>query len=298
MKITLKQLQVFVHTAKNSSLKQGAEQCCITQAAASMALVSLERQLEVTLFDRVGKRLQLNDNGKALLPKAVSTLDHASEVESFVDSRSGELAGVITIGASTSIGNYVLPRFIALFKMMCPNVYCRVFISNTEEVVNQIESMSLDMGLIEGFCQSDKVIEKPWLRDEIKIICQGKHPLTKKSVVRLADLSQYPWVVREGGSGAREIFADALAHKIQLRKEVTLNTNEAIKNYVINSNCLAYVSHAVIGNEERAKSLKVLKVRGVNIVRDFHQIIHKQKYQSELTQRFIAYLDEQRHVNK
>lgn len=293
MKITLKQLRVFVNAAKNNSLKQAAEYSCISQAAASMALLELERQLGLTLFDRVGKRLQLNDNGRSLLPKAVSTLDHASEIESYVDSHDGELAGSITIGASTSIGNYVLPKYIALFKMMYPNVYCRVYISNTEDVVNQVEAMSLDLGLIEGFCQSDKLFEKRWLKDEIKIICQAKHPLTKKSVVRLADLSHFPWVVREGGSGAREIFADALAHRLQLRKEVTLNSNEAIKNYVINSNCLAYVSHAVIGNEERARSLKVLSVRGVKIIRDFHQIVHKQKYQTELVKRFVAYLDEQ-----
>lgn len=293
MKITLRQLQVFAHTAKKNSLKQGAEACHITQAAASMALLELERNLGMMLFDRIGKRLQLNDNGKVLLPKAVATLDHAQEIESFVDSEHGDLAGTITIGASTSIGNYVLPRYIALFKTMYPEVLCKVFISNTEEVVKQIESMSLDVGLIEGVCHSDKIIEKRWLKDELKIICRGKHPLSKKETVKLSELSKYPWVMREGGSGAREIFTDALAHKIRMYKEVTLNSNEAIKNYVINSNCLAYVSHAVIGNEEQARSIKVLTVRGVNIVRDFHQIMHKDKYHTRLSQQFLNFLDQQ-----
>ncbi len=294
MRLTLRQLEVFVQTAKNSSLKQGAEASHMTPSAASMSLVELERHLGVKLFDRVGKRLQLNEMGKAMLPKAVATLDHAMELQEFVGMHQQEVAGTVMIGASTSIGNYVLPKYIALFKMMYPSVHCKVFISNTEEVVNGIEALTLDIGLIEGFCHSAKITEERWLKDELKIICQGKHPLTKKESVKLADLSEYPWVMREGGSGAREIFTDELAHKINMTKEVTLNSFEAIKNYVIHSNCLAYVSHAVISNEEQARSIKVLKVKGVNIVRDFHQITHRDKYQTAVTQKFIEFLHQQR----
>ncbi|MDF1654567.1 MAG: LysR substrate-binding domain-containing protein [Coxiellaceae bacterium] len=293
MRITLRQLEVFVNTAKNSSLKQGAEASHMTPAAASMSLVELERHLGVKLFDRIGKRIKLNELGKALLPKAVSTLDHALELQDFAITHQQEMVGTVMIGASTSIGNYVLPKYIALFKMMYPSVHCKVFISNTEEVVNGIESLTLDIGLIEGICHSDAIIEKRWLKDELKIICRGRHPLTKRETVRLSDLSEYPWIMREGGSGAREIFTEALAHKIDMKKEVTLNSFEAIKNYVIHSNCLAYVSHAVISNEEQARSIKVLKVKGVNIVRDFHLITHRDKYQTAVTQKFIEFLNQQ-----
>ena len=288
MRITLKQLQVFVKTAQANSLTRGAEACYITQAAASMSLLQLEQHLGAPLFDRIGKRLQLNANGHTLLPKAINLLDQAHECESLLSSDSLPLKGTLNIAASTTIANYVLPIYLAEFKKNHPDVAFNLVIGNTEEIVNQVKTLQCDIGFIEGVCQESVINQAIWKDDSLAIICRRNHPLSKKKTVKKKDLLAYSWVVREPGSGTREVFERATTLHQELSVDITLNSSSAILNYVANSNCLAYLSHTILNSKINPKEICQLQVDGLTLKRHFYQLTHQDKYQSQLCSNFLA----------
>jgi DNA-binding transcriptional LysR family regulator len=289
VKTTLKQWQVFVAAASLPTLSQAAAQCFITQSAASMALSQLETSLGVPLFDRIGKRLRLNANGEQLLPQAVAVLDQVGELESSFHHPTGQLVGQLRIGASTTIANYVLPRYLAVFKQQHPGVSFELVIDNTQVVIEQVASLALDMGLIEGQCQHDKISVSPWMEDELAVICSRTHPLASKSRVSLRDLEKYRWVEREMGSGTRAVFCQALPAADKLQAEIALSSSQAIKTYVANSDCLACLSKSTLDTKKEA-GYQQLKVSQLDLTRQFSLLTHCDKHETRLAAAFKQFI--------
>ncbi len=291
MRITLKQLQVFVNTAKSASISLGAEKCFISQAAASMSLSQLEHMLGVTLFDRFGKRIRLNTNGHNLLTKAIQILDKVDEFESLAINEKS-LTGKITIGASTTIANYVLPKYIAQFKTIHPNVSFKLICDNSKEIIHDIKTLSCDVAFIEGECHSDAIDATLWKKDNLKIVCNAKHPLCQKSTVTIKDTLKYEWVTRERGSGIFDIFLKALeSHIPDIKKAITLNSSEAIKQYIANSDSLACLSEVIITQAWNLDKYSSLDVQGLDLSRNFYKLLHNKKYYTHLTQAFCDFIE-------
>ena len=291
MRITLKQLQVFVNTAKLESISLGAEKCFISQAAASMSLSQLENMLGVTLFDRVGKRIRLNTNGHNLLAKAVQILDKVDEFESFAINEKS-LICKITIGASTTIANYVLPKYIAKFKKIHPSVNFELICNNSKEIIHDIETLSCDVAFIEGECHSDVIDATLWKKDNLKIVCNAKHPLCKKDTVTIKDTLKYEWVTRERGSGTFDIFLKALeSHIPDIKKAITINSSEAIKQYIANSDSLACLSEVITTQAWNLDKYSSLDVKGLDLSRNFYKLLHNKKYHTHLTQAFCDFIE-------
>lgn len=275
MRITLKQLQVFVNTAKSESISAGAEKCFISQAAASMSLSQLENMLDTTLFDRVGKRMKLNANGKNLLAKAIKILDEIEEFETF-SVKNTLLSGKIVIGASTTIANYVLPKYVAIFKKLHPDTDFEIISGNTKEIINNVESLNCDVGFIEGECNSQVIATSLWAKDKLKIICRVNHPLTTKNNLKIKDLLEYEWATREQGSGTFEIFFNALEDKVSsIKKAITLRGSEAIKQYVAYSDCLACISEVITTQALDTTKYSILETKDLDLSRNFYKLLHK-----------------------
>ena len=171
-----------------------------------MSLSQLENTLGVTLFDRIGKRIRLNANGYGLLARAVQILDEVKECESFA-LNDKSLIGKITIGASTTIANYVLPKYIAQFKKIHPDVEFELICDNTKEIIHSIETLSCDVAFIEGECHKHALINATlWQKDHLKIVCNVKHPLCKKNTVTINDILKSEWVTREEESATFDMF--------------------------------------------------------------------------------------------
>ena len=179
MQITLRQLQIFRAIALTGSTTAAALSVPLSQSATSTALTELERGLQARLFDRVGKRLLLNDSGRALLPLALGVLDGARNIESAFLSGEGGPRVDLHLFASTTIGNYVLPKLLSSFRASVPAARLDVRIGNTLEVINAVCEFSTDLGLIEGPCHVPDVIIKPWFEDELVIVAAPMHPLAK-----------------------------------------------------------------------------------------------------------------------
>lgn len=239
--LTLRQLQVFTAVAQSGSTAAAGAAIGLSQSATSAALKELERTLAAPLFDRLGKRLQLNSSGRALLPRALSLLDGAAGLERAARGEQ-DAPDALRIGASTTIGNYMLPRWLSLhwaqwYATQPAEWHAEVMIGNTSEVCRAVADFRLDVGLIEGPCHDPLLHAQPWLRDELFVVASSRmaRQLQAQSAasapVPVDVLRQQVWLLREAGSGTRVATDfELLPHLSAYRRSIELGNSEAIKH--------------------------------------------------------------------
>jgi DNA-binding transcriptional LysR family regulator len=234
--LTLRQLEIFCAVAQAGSTVAAAQAVSLSQSATSAALQQLELALGSQLFERVGKRLVLNDAGRALLPQALDMLEQARAIEQAFSLKGSGLPVRLRLAASTTIGSYVLPPVLAAFARSHPQVAVDLQIANTAEVAEAVQALEVDLGLIEGTSHWQGMEVQPWLRDELVIVCAPQDPLALQAVqksVGAAALRQARWLLREPGSGTREMVEHALLPRLhQLPAAATLGSSEAIARCV------------------------------------------------------------------
>jgi DNA-binding transcriptional LysR family regulator len=286
MKITFKQIEVFVAVAKRGNMTQAAEALFLTQSACSMALSTLENQLGGVLFDRHGKKLILNERGKALFPKAANIITQVTELQDVMHGKKEEaLAGSLVVGASTTIGNYVLPSIVGNFVTMHPKTKIALRVANTEQIIQQLLQFNIDIGFIEGGCYSDEIDVMPWRKDTLIIISAPEHRLAKKSKLLLTDLRQEKWILREAGSGTRERFEEAMGGKVMPFLE--LGHTEAIKKAVTLGFGISCLSKTVVADALASGQLVQLKTPFLKLTRDFFMLLHKDKHKTTMLSEFM-----------
>ena len=289
MKISARQLEVFVFVAKYSNVTRASESLNLSQSAVSMALGELEKQLEETLFDRIGKSLTLNESGRLLLPKAIKVISQIKEIQTTFEGDKNKLAGDLRIGASATIGNYILPDIISQYIDKHPYITIFLDIKNTDKIIESILNFNLDFAIVEGFCQRKELNAVSWKKDEMAIVSSPNHPLAKKKTVTAKDLSEQQWVLREVGAGPREFFESSIAGKIEnISISLELGNTEAIKHTRQNGLGIACLSRTTIKSDLAQKKLVVIKTPFLKLDRYFHMITHKKKYNTGLLESFIT----------
>jgi DNA-binding transcriptional LysR family regulator len=293
MHVTLRQLQIFRAIALNGSTTAAAQSVPLSQSAASAALSELERILNARLFDRVGKRLLLNDEGRALLPTALAVLDGARNLETAFLSANRATLVDLHLFASTTIGNYILPRLLARFRDLMPGAQVQLQIGNTRDVVTAVREFAADLGLIEGPCHASDIVVVPWLEDELVIVASPMHPLAKaakRGRLTAKQLSQACWLLREPGSGTREAVEQSLLpHLVNVRSTMTLGSSEAIKNSVAEGLGVSCLSRYVVQDLAAANRLNVLRTRLPRLTRRLTIIHHQRKLLSDSLRGFVAH---------
>lgn len=291
MHLTLRQLEIFSAIARSSSTTAAALQMSLSQSATSAALNELERALATPLFDRVGKRLQLNDNGRALLPTALAVLDGARHIESSF-AAPDQPPSDLRLFASTTIGNYILPALLGGFRRLIPSLRLELRVGNTSEVIGAVHDFDTDLGLIEGPSHDPRIAVLPWMEDELVIAAAPHHPLSEASArapLTTEQLAATDWLQREPGSGTREAVEQALLpHLLRLRSTLTLGSSEAIKNSAAEGLGLCCLSQCVVQDLVQAGRLRILATRLPRLTRRFTLIHHEKKVLSAPLQRFIA----------
>lgn len=291
MHVTLRQLQIFRAIALSGSTTAAALSVPLSQSAASAALNELERILSARLFDRVGKRLLLNDRGRALLPTALAVLDGARNLETAFLSADHASFVDLHLFASTTVGNYILPRLLARYRERVPAAQLQLQIGNTREVVTAVREFDADLGLIEGPCHAPDIVVLPWLEDELVIVAAPTHPLAKaakRAKLTTQQLSQSCWLLREPGSGTREAVEQALLpHLVDVPSTMTLGSSESIKNAVAEGLGLSCLSRYVVQDLAAAGRLSVLGTRLPRLTRRFTIIHHRRKLLSDSLRGFI-----------
>jgi DNA-binding transcriptional LysR family regulator len=241
---TLRQLATFVAVARAGSTRAAAERVSRSQSAASSALAELESALGVTLFDRVGRRLALNEQGRALLPRAVNLLEQAGEIRGMFATSD---AGTLRVAASFTVGEYLLPPLIARWKQAHPDVRLRLDIANTRAVLDAVAGLEVDVGFIEGARTHPDLDVAHWRDDELVVVASAAHPMAGRRVDR-AWLRDAPWILREPGSGTREAADRWLVPGLgRFRIEMELGSNEAVKRALASGQGVGLLSiHAVV----------------------------------------------------
>lgn len=300
MRLTLRQLLIFTAVADTGSTTVAGERVSLSQSATSSALKELESLLGVRLFDRIGKRLLLNDIGRALVPQARAVLDSAQEIEGqFGFGNSGHatepLATRLRVSASTTIGNYVLPALVAGYLKSWPAVAIDVVIGNTQGVAESVVRLEVDMGLIEGPCHEAELRVVPWMEDELVIVAASTHVLVQHGMqarVPLKALRQARWLLREPGSGTREAVEHVLLpHLHHLNGGMQPGSTEAIKQAAAEGLGLACLSLCAVQDLVTLGRLVILRTTLPRLTRRFYLVYHRQKLMSGNLQRFVAHCE-------
>jgi DNA-binding transcriptional LysR family regulator len=299
LRLTLRQLQIFRVVAETGSTAAAAGRISLSQSATSAAINELERLLELQLFDRIGKRLRLNDNGRALLPQALVLLDGAGWIERWALEHESQI-GTLRIGASTTIGNYLLPAILAGFRDSLPETVrqgwnVHVAIANTARITGQVAAFELDLGLIEGPCHQPELIVQPWLEDELVVVAAAHDPIVprgRKPPISLEALSQATWLLREPGSGTHEIINQLLIPYLgRLRPGIEFGNPEAIKRAAANGLGISCLSRCVVADLLESGVLVAPRTELPLLTRRFSLVTHEHKTRTRGLELLIQYLE-------
>lgn len=278
MKYTLRQLEVFLAVAHTENISRAAVGLAMSQSAASGALRDLEQQFDIQLFDRRGKRLQLNELGRLLRPRAEALLDQARELELAL-SRHADV-GQLKLGATLTIGNYLAVELIARFMAKYRSAVS-LHVANTADIVSRVANFDLDIGLVEGEPRHADLAVTHWLGDELVVFCAPTHPLARVGVLSDADLLAAEWILRESGSGTRQAFDRAMAGILpDLAVQLELQHTEAIKRAVEKQLGISCLSRIALEDAFRSGRLVPLAVPHRNFQREFYIVLHRHKYRT------------------
>lgn len=306
LRLTLRQLQIFVAVARSGSTTAASTDIALSQSATSSAVNELERLLSLRVFDRAGKRLLLNDNGRALLPRALALLEGALDIEQM--SRDGSAqAQSLRIGASTTIGNYVLPKLLARFVTMQLPASARdwrskVVIENTAAICNAVVAFELDVGLIEGPCHQAALVVTPWLQDELVVVASPDSALARASdageKISLRTLRELVWLIREPGSGTREATDQGLLpHLHSYRRSIELGSSEAIKHAAAEGLGAACLSSWAVKEFIKTGRLSRIATTFPRLLRQYYMVTHRQKQPTKALLAFVAQVNAARELS-
>lgn len=290
MRFSLRQLEVFLATAHFQNISKAADSLAMSQSAASSALKELEQQFDILLFDRVGKRLQLNEQGRLIRSRAEALLAQAREVEQALMQHKD--AGPVKVGATLTIGNYLAVSILTQLLKDQPDAEVSLGVANTQQIMMQLLNYDIDIGMIEGEIQHPELDIIPWRKDDLCVFCSPNHPLAKQANLNDTDLINNKWVLRESGSGTRQAF-DRAMHGILPNIDIALELQhtEAIKRAVSNGIGLGCLSRITLEDDLNRGDLIELNVSQRDFQRTLYFILHKKKHRSAGIERWLSYCE-------
>lgn len=286
--MTLDQLRIFVAVAERQHLTQAADVLALTPSAVSASLRALEERYGTPLFDRVGRRIEVNAAGRIFLDEARATLARAAGAERVLAELAGLARGVLALQASQTIASYWLPPLLVRFRATHPQIDVRLELGNTQSVADAVRAGQADLGLVEGGVDDAALVLESVGQDRMDIVVAPGHPWARRRRLAPADLQGARWIMREPGSGTRAVLEDMLAGQgvdlASLQVELTLPSNEAVRAAVMAGDCVAGLSELVAAPYIAAGLLA--EVRIDLPPRDFFLLRHRERYRSRAAQAF------------
>ncbi len=289
--MTLRQLELFLALAQNPHLNQVAQENSLTQSAVSMAIKALEETLEKKLFDRINKKLILNENGRFFFRMVEPLVFGLKESKALFKGQ--DLKGDLKVGASSSIANYILPQIMFTFVEKYTGVTIQKITGNTKEIVSLCEKGEVDIGFVEGEYSVEGIRREVLGTDELYLVTADES-LARKDEYGMNELFEKKWILREKGSGTRDVFLNHLG-PLQKRLKVFLeqDTTESVKAVLDHPDAIGCISRVAVDKELAAGRLYRVKAKDYQFKRSFYTIWHKNKYFSSLLQEFIYFTKEE-----
>ncbi|MBU6442736.1 MAG: LysR family transcriptional regulator [Alphaproteobacteria bacterium] len=290
--MTLEQLRIFVAVAEREHVTRAAEALHLTQSAVSAAIAALESHYGVALFHRVGRRIELNEEGRLFLGEARAVLARAAAAELALAELSGLKRGTLNVQASQTIASYWLPQRLVAFRHRHPQIAIHLSIGNTAQVARAVAEGVAEIGFVEGRI-ADPALELTEVdRDRLVVVTPPGHALADRKRLTAEDLAGADWVLRETGSGTRSEFEAWLAERglkaDQLKVVLELPSSEAVRSAVETGAGITAISELVVESGLRAGTLSAANVSLP--VRPFNAVRHRERYRSKVSQAFLALL--------
>jgi DNA-binding transcriptional LysR family regulator len=286
-----RRLKIFHTVARLLNFTKAAEELHMTQPAVTFQIRQLEEQFNTRLFDRTHNKVSLTDVGDKVFQYADRILQMYDEMTRSITDMTGEVSGGVSVGASTTIAEYMLPLLIGEFKVKHPDVRISLKESNTEGIVSMVESNAIDMGLVEGSVNNKNLVVEKCKMDQLVVIVPNEHVLASASDIHVRDLVSHPFISREHGSGTQEVIAKYIEeygdHDL-LNIGFELSSPEAIKGAVEAGMGISIVSRATILKELRLKTLTAVNL-SPKLERPFSFVRQRYRFKSRAADEFLAF---------
>ena len=288
-----RRLQVFHTVARLLSFTKAAETLHMTQPAVTFQVRQLEEHFNTRLFDRTHNRISLTEAGQRVYEYANRIFDLYSDMENSVREMTGEISGALTIGASTTIAEYMLPALLGDFRAKYPEVTVHLKVSNTDGVVSMVENNTIDLGVVEAPVSNKNLVVEECRVDQLVAILPPNHPRAGAGAISIEELLQYPFICREEGSGTREVISEYLGRHmtecdVGLNIAMELGSPEAVKGAVEAGMGISVVSVATIQKELKLKTLVAIRL-DPPLERPFSFVHQKQKFRLRAMEELLSF---------
>ena len=285
MDITLRQIEIFLNVVETGHLTQVSKDMNLSQSAISMSIKELETSIGKPLFDRINKRLTLNEVGRSfhseIKPLFKKILDIQTEFQNSPNK------GHIRVGASTTIVDYIMPQVVSSYMENYPEVKINLKNGNTQDIIDNVKEGLIDVGFVEGNVNDYEIIKEKVGVDELLIVTAGEE-LNQSCFID--SIAGKKWIIREKGSGTRDIFLNCIKDKIEtLNIFMELNHTESIKSVLQNKTTYACLSKIAVDREIKDGKLFRVDVKKFECKREFFMIYHKNKFKSGLFDKFTFF---------
>jgi DNA-binding transcriptional LysR family regulator len=283
-------LKVFFTVANRLSFTKAATELFITQPAVSKHIQELEEQYKIKLFDRNGSKISLTKAGELLLNHTKNIFEIYREIDFDLSALINQQQGTLRLGASTTISHYIIPPLLARFHQKLKDIKVSLLNGNTEQIEKALLNKEIEIGIVEGQSKNQSIKYSEFLKDELVLVCNNSNPLKNKEQITLDELKSLRFISREHGSGTLEVIEHALKpfgiKLSQLTIEMQLGSTESIKSYLMNSDCVAFISIHAIEKELKNNELVIIDIDNFVIERFFYIISLKGKVDA-LSELFI-----------
>jgi len=287
-----RRLQVFHTVARLLSFTKAAETLHMTQPAVTFQVRQLEEYFNTRLFDRTHNRISLTEAGARVFQYSDKIFELYGEMENAVREMTGEISGSLTIGASTTIAEYMLPALLGDFRAKYPDVSIHLKVSNTDGIVSMVENNTIDLGVVEAPVSNKNLVVDECRRDNLVAIVPPGHPKADRKRITLDELLEYPFICREEGSGTREVIAEYMNTSPDcnacMNVAMELGSPEAVKGAVEAGMGISVVSNATIQKELRLGTLVAIE-RDPPLERPFSFVHQKQKFRVRVMEELLEF---------
>jgi DNA-binding transcriptional LysR family regulator len=288
-----RRLKVFQSVAKHLSFTKAAESLHMTQPAVTFQVRQLEEYFNTRLFDRAHNKVTLTPTGETVAGFAEKIFGLYAEMESSVRELTGEISGALTIGASTTIAEYMLPALLGEFKARHPEIKLRLKVSNTDGIVSMVEDSVIDLGVVEAPVANRNLIVEVCHEDDLVVVASPDHVLVKRGLkVKPADIKHYPFVSREEGSGTREVISQYLINEgvnpLEMDICLELGSPEALKGAVEAGLGISIISRSTIAKELKLNTLVALQL-DPPLSRPFSFVRQRQKFRVTVMEELLEF---------
>lgn len=276
MALNFHQLHIFYTVAEKGSFSGASQALHMTQPAVTMQVQALEDYFGTKLFHRTTKKIELTEAGRALAPFARRSIELMRETEAGMSRFTQMLEGRLQLGASLTVGEYILPRLLGPFGKEFPHISISMKVMNTTQILEEILANRMTFGLVEAAVDHPEVQAEPVLSDELKLIVPAGHELAGRGGIRLEDALKYPFVLREQGSGTRQVMEEELVrrgvHPSEMKIVMELGSTGAVKSAVEAGLGISILSQTSVKHELALGVLQSRTIDGIRFMRSFYSI--------------------------